>query len=389
MGGDIEAILETGSAAAVEIAASALAERGGTPGKCANCGTSLLGPYCAVCGQERDTHRRSVYALIHDLVVDIASFDSRVLRTARALIFEPGELPASFREGRTRSYVPALRLYFFVSLIFFLVLGATGIAIIQFNVVATPLKIVRDANGNAFTPNPSVEVSVSDDGDAKVVPRLIPIAKERANRPGGVYSFSWKPRFFERIGSGRAQLPAAARAQLARNEMGITIGGGKSKADPKNPEEQAVLAWFKTHVFGGMQRLVADPAAMNGPMTTWIPRILFLLLPLYAILLAVFYWRKRKDFYFVDHLIFSFGVHTFTFVVLMVDLALAQFLDGDIVALFTMAAIGVYIFIAMKRFYRQGWFWTTVKWATVSFIYCFFFLTPALATAIVLSFLDV
>src|SRR5476651_2424907 len=71
---DVEAILEVGSAAAVEIAASALAERGAKTGKCANCSNPLLGAYCAVCGQPTHTARRSVRALLHDFVVDIFNF---------------------------------------------------------------------------------------------------------------------------------------------------------------------------------------------------------------------------------------------------------------------------------------------------------------------------
>ena len=91
---ELEAILETGGAAAVEIAASALAERGGTVGHCANCGHPMIGPYCAVCGQPINTHRRSLGHLLHEFFKDIISFDSRILRTARALLLEPGELPS-------------------------------------------------------------------------------------------------------------------------------------------------------------------------------------------------------------------------------------------------------------------------------------------------------
>ena len=120
---ELEAILETGGAAAVEIAASALAERGGTVGQCANCGHPIIGPYCAICGQPINTHRRSLGHLLHEFFKDIVSFDSRILRTARAITMQPGELPKAFREGRTQAYMPAVRLYLFVSLIFFLMLS--------------------------------------------------------------------------------------------------------------------------------------------------------------------------------------------------------------------------------------------------------------------------
>src|SRR6185312_7910290 len=128
---ELEAILETSAASAVEIAASAMAERGQQVHPCPNCTKPMIGAYCAVCGQERDTHRRSVWGLIRLLVIDVVSFDSRILRTGYALVTKPGELALAFREGRTQRYLPALRLYLFVSLIFFLILGVTNIAIMQ------------------------------------------------------------------------------------------------------------------------------------------------------------------------------------------------------------------------------------------------------------------
>ncbi|MEJ0041719.1 MAG: hypothetical protein WDM81_05695 [Rhizomicrobium sp.] len=104
MTGDVEAILETGAAAAVEAAASALAARGTATGSCANCRKPLLGPYCAVCGQPQVTGRRSVHNLLYAFVKDVVNFDSRILRTARALLFQPGELP----QGVPRGPHPAL-----------------------------------------------------------------------------------------------------------------------------------------------------------------------------------------------------------------------------------------------------------------------------------------
>src|ERR1700730_3367707 len=114
MADDFGAITELGSVAAIELAASALAECGATPGKCKNCGAPVLAAYCAVCGQERETRRHTLWHLFHDLISEIASFDSRILRTLVALLSRPGELPLAFREGRTRRYTPALRLYLFV-----------------------------------------------------------------------------------------------------------------------------------------------------------------------------------------------------------------------------------------------------------------------------------
>jgi hypothetical protein len=383
---DLEAILETGGVAAVEIAASALAERGQQVHPCPNCSKPMIGAYCAVCGQERDTHRRSVWGLLKVLIEDIASFDSRILRTGWALIARPGELATAFREGRTQRYLPALRLYLFVSLIFFLILGVSNIAIMQFIVFATPTKVTW-VNGTPYVPNPAYD---KDDPDTQFMPKMIKISKDKASQHGGPFQYATKVYFFQPIGAYHSTLSREARERLAHPNVEFGVGDKDSK-DSKDSKKKASAAksWIEQHVFGGLQRIAADPAALNGELTTWIPRVLFLLMPLYALWLALFYVRQRKQFYFVDHLIFSLTIHSFGFVLLMVAAGAAQVLSGDAVSIGTALIGGVYGLIATRNFYRQSWFWTVVKFACVSFFYVCFCVLPALGAVIALSFLNV
>ncbi len=372
---DLEAILETGGILTVEAAASALAARGTKTAACANCAKPLLGAYCAVCGQPSKTRRRSIRNLLHDFFVDLVNFDSRVLRTTRALLFQPGELPAAFRENRTQPYVPSIRLYFFVSLIFFLLLSITGIAILQIQVTATPTKVVWDAHGNAFLPNPAYDKDDNDPDVKKYVKPLIPIDKAKAQQPH--FNFSTKAHFFSRIGAYRSQLTQIQRDRLLELPHNIQLGvsdKGKTRA-----------ASFERSIDGTMAKLAADPAALNGPLTTWMPRALFLLLPLYALILALFHIRRRKDFFLVDHLVFSLGVHTFAFVALIAGVVLSQAVAGEWVAWLLFAAMSVYIFAAMKRFYAQGWAMTTLKFIAVSGLYTVFCLFPAMLCVLALS----
>ena len=142
------------------------------------------------------------------------------------------------------------------------------------------------------------------------------------------------------------------------------------------------------HLYGGLERLAADPAALNGPLTTWIPRVLFLLLPLYALLLACFTCVSARDSICVDHLIFSLSVHSFTFIALIVAVGAAQLVSGGLVFWFLLGSIGALcIAVANERFYKQSWFWTAVKFLCVSVIYTVFFLVPALAAVIAYGFL--
>ncbi|MGA9794155.1 MAG: DUF3667 domain-containing protein [Rhizomicrobium sp.] len=382
--GDFEGILETGSVAAAELAASAAMARNHKP--CPNCDAQMTGAYCAQCGQERDTHRRTVWGLIKDYTEDLISFDSRVLRTLRALLFQPGELPLAFREGRTQRYVPAIRLYLFVSLLFFLFLSATGIALMQFSIKMESYKLTHDAQGHVFrTENGKMKpdkglwadakgnVYAVESKDAEKVTGPIAIPEMKAD--GSVNNnISNTPVFFQRIGSVHPNLTPQQRASLA----------SAAKGEQEEIDKQS-NNWFEKGIYGATQKLQNNPAALNGPLMTWIPRILFLLLPLYAIVLFLFYVRKRKSFYFVDHLVFSLSVHTAAFAILIVAAIAAQLIDGLWVGAFVFVSLAVYVLLAMKRFDAQRWPITVVKYLAVGFIYSTFLLAPALAAAIIAS----
>lgn len=350
---ELEAVLETGGAAAAELAASSLAARG----NCANCHTPLTGRFCANCGQPADVHRRSVVSLTHELVKDVVSFDSRILRTAKALVLQPGELASSFREGRTQRYVPPVRLYLFVSLLFFLALSLSNIALFQFVLKSDENKVVVE-HGQTFV--------IDKDGDREKVSASYNDGKKH-------YSFNSRIVFFAREGSLHAELTPDAQKRLFEK---LQEASDKSKS---NKQASAI----ERTIFATMEKLAKDPAALNGALTAWIPRALFLLLPLFAILLAAFYWRQRKSLYFVDHMVFSITIHAFGFVLLLAAAALAQVWQAESVFWITVAVLAAYLFFAMKRFYGQNWFWTSLKFASIGFIYVIFFVLPAFGGVVV------
>jgi Protein of unknown function (DUF3667) len=381
---ELGAIGETAGAVAVEMAVAALLERGGKVGPCTNCASPMMGAYCGVCGQPVETHRRSVFTLLHDFVKDIASFDSRILRTARALLFQPGELSLAFREGRTQRYVPAVRLYLFVTLIFFLTLSFAGIAILQLALMSTSQRFVQDKNHNVFVVKNGIREPVpgfkADDkgnvylGNPALGHKVVSGMKADGQLTETVAT---QPHFFARFGSVKpGHAPAKVLADMDQE---------LKKASAK---KSGFSAWINEHVTRMFKVLATDPAAINGPLTTWIPRALFILLPLFALLLAAFYWRQRHEFFFVDHLVFSLNMHTFGFALLLIAAGLAQILSGGIVATIAGLALAVYLFLAMKRFYRQGWFWTSAKFAAVGSIYAVIVLPAALGGIIAYSLLN-
>jgi hypothetical protein len=369
---DLGSIAELGGAAAIELAASALAARGARTGECHNCGAPVIGAYCAVCGQERDTHRRTVWALVHDFGAEIVSFDSRILRTVVALLLRPGELPLAFREGRTRRYMPAVRLYLFVSVLFFLVLSVAGIALFQIE-----LREIPHAYTVRVLPNRAVSIVADGHEGAPIAPVIGQELKGKGLSPGPHSGMTTRVHFFSRIGEFHQQISPEGWASLDRIKAEVQRSVGK------NPN-----GWMARNAVAMVEKLARDPAALNAHLTAWIPRVFFLLLPIFAVLLEIFYIRQRRNYYFVDHMVFSLSIHSFVFAVLVLAIGAAQILPGGTVAQLLFAAVGVYLFLALKRFYGQGWVITAFKFLVLSFVYVAFVLVPVLTVLFVTGFVE-
>jgi hypothetical protein len=88
----------------------------GTP--CANCGTTLEGPYCHACGQNADTHKRSILHLVWEAIEGMFHLDGRLAATLPALFLRPGALARDYMEGRIVRHVPPFRTFLVALLLF-------------------------------------------------------------------------------------------------------------------------------------------------------------------------------------------------------------------------------------------------------------------------------
>jgi hypothetical protein len=106
--------------------------------------------------------------------------------------------------------------------------------------------------------------------------------------------------------------------------------------------------------------------------------MLILLMPFVALLLELL---NRRRLYF-EHLVFSFHVHAFTFLIGSVLFLLSHLVGHDnyvgTAAGLTLSMALIYLFIAMKRFYNQSYLKTSIKYTIlllsyffISIIFCF------------------
>lgn len=89
-------------------------------GRCLNCSAPLHGPFCSVCGQRAVPPNPSVRELAGDAWHELSGYDGRIMSTIRGLM-RPGFLTREYLEGRRAQYLPPLRVYLIVSVVYFVV----------------------------------------------------------------------------------------------------------------------------------------------------------------------------------------------------------------------------------------------------------------------------
>ena len=92
-------------------------------GRCLNCSAPLHGQFCGDCGQRAVPPDPTVRELAGDAWNELTGYDGRVMATLRGLK-RPGFLTQEYLRGRRRNYLAPVRVYLFVSVIYFLISAA-------------------------------------------------------------------------------------------------------------------------------------------------------------------------------------------------------------------------------------------------------------------------
>jgi hypothetical protein len=117
-----------------------------------------------------------------------------------------------------------------------------------------------------------------------------------------------------------------------------------------------------------VHRLATDPNAYKNAVFEAAPKALFALLPVFALILTLFYRGRR----FAEHLYFAFHVHAFAFAALSISDAV-KFTGlstmASIAGLIAMIWVPVYWHLAFRRVYGGSFVTTLLKETGVGFLY--------------------
>jgi len=361
---------------------------------CENCGQPLYGEHCYACGQWTKGLVRHFSSILGDFFDTILNIDSRVLRTVWPLFTKPGYLTLEYLAGRRVRYVTPMRLYLFLSIIAFFAMqmsvdidedGDSGSGII---------KVDDDSGANTIgraTTPAQVRKALAD------AERELDAARKAAAGTPGVAGIDIARKAVQ--DSAKEQLDYLAAVEAAK-ASGKPLPETPSSSDrnfnfpvngkPWDPKTNPVdFAWIPDAVNASLNRRMAHARdvlkASNSekPVVDALfrvsPQVLFVLMPLFALMLKLAYLFKRRMY--MEHLLVALHSHSFISLALILVMVIVG-LQGWLVPTpgffngllgwamgLTIAWMPLYLLLMQKRVYGQGWLMTLVKYAVLGFSY--------------------
>ena len=358
-----------------------------TPPACRNCGTPLLGEHCYACGQPVRGLVRPLGNLFGDLLDSVFNVDTRILRTIPPLFAKPGFLTTEYFAGRQVRYVTPVRLFFFLAIItFFVAQFATDIG-------PDAVRVGTGERSSDLIGGATTVAAVEKERDA----RLASMAEAKQGMVGtpaaaGIPGIEAGEQEVRDTAAERIKQLQAAQAKglppppPMQDNLDFDYNGKPWDAST-NPVDftllpQFVDRWLNAQMAradGNIERLKQDRSTFKDAVLSAIPTTLFVLVPIFALMLKLAYAFKRR--LYMEHLVVALHSHAFLCLALLLVLlvyALGQWLapDGNVLPYvfgwsegLLIAWMPVYLLVMQKRVYAQGWPMTLLKYCVLGTCY--------------------
>lgn len=351
---------------------------------CLNCNAELHGRFCHLCGQENREPKESVWGLITHFFNDITHFDGKFFSTLKYLATKPGFLSAEYIKGRRADYLNPIRMYIFTSALFFIIffsvagidnIGPSGKYTDKDSTDIDSAIVVADTRRAALR---FAETKADSLAILNVLSRLEDSLQAKDARLAKAKGDTAAVKSGNEINANGD----TTKVKRKRKNKGWNINMTKSEyTDEKQydsvqntlPSEQRDN-WFE-RLMNRRQIVLKKKYGDDGTvlMKAWLnsfihqfPKLLFVSLPIFALMLRLLYIR-RKQFYYVDHGIFSIHIYIFDFILLLVSMGLSWLSNISGWSVFDWLQLPLWLYLlyyhykAMRNFYRQGTGKTLVK----------------------------
>ena len=303
--------------------------------RCRNCGATLRGEYCHHCGQREGRGDLHFADAAGEVLGDLFTWDSRFWRTLFPLVFRPGFLTAEFIAGRRARYVPPFRLYIIISFVLFLVLSLLARDFVDVDVGSEDTPLVT-SSGEPLDPNQRAEAEAAIAEAQQQLDELgIPVTIRQQPPWGGSDQVSGD------LDPAPAGDDSADRMAMEADDVDIGL------ADADSP---VWLQELDRRIENNARRLRDDPGQFVELMLDYLPQMMFLMLPVFALLLQFCY--LLSSFHYLQHLVFGLHYHSFVYLLYLMGEAAERL--GNAIGGWLLLALVIYLPLGLRRAYGSG-----------------------------------
>jgi Protein of unknown function (DUF3667) len=325
---------------------------------CLNCGASVDGQFCPNCGQKNVPVRESFGHLIGHFFQDLTHYDSKFFLTIRNLLVRPGFLTREYLAGKRASYLHPVRLYIFVSFLYFLLLLSFQHS--GRRVEEQMAGMVSQSTRQQITDSMRSWLNAHRYMDSKGV--------IKDSIAGSLFSIA-------RASPNSNKLPLDYVIVGGFTYKHLLVFDSAQKALPPDKREKGLKPWLYKRWMATINRYGNGITPLLEEKTQhFVPKMMFLLLPLFALLLKLLY--RINKYYYVDHAIFSLHFHSAVFIIFLVFTIMGLVISSlsNYFGLIQLFVALVYLVVAIHKFYRQSLLISILKAATLAIIYSIFIL---------------
>jgi len=320
--------------------------------ECLNCLMPLRGDenFCPNCGQKNDVRKLRVSHFFSEFLAGFISYDSTLWRTLKPIMLSPGKVSLEYIKGKRKSYVNPFRFYFSVSIIYFLVIGLSA----QWDEVNS---FGDEKKTKGFSINESLTVEQEKEMQAALN------EVDSVVRQQGIAVLDSVPL------ATRSKLVVGKNIERAmhmfKKSDTISADAAMRELNVKPTFLNRVL-FYKLKEYSG-RNMEANAKAFLNSLVSKISIALFFLLPIFTLFVWFMYLRKRLSY--MEHLVFVFNTQTVLFLLLLIFFFVDLVMGTENQWWLTFCLFSLYLFLALRGFYRQGFFKTIVKYFVLNSVY--------------------
>ncbi len=339
---------------------------------CLNCGAALHGRFCHYCGQENIEPKDSFWHLVTHFVYDIIHFDGKFFSTLKYLLFRPGFLSHEHLRGRRADYLHPIRMYVFTSAFFFLIFFSFYQKEKEIDIqekkdtaaeVMSKLETQKTRLEKTITNTNTLVSANKIREEIKQTTADIAMLKKDSTLVDSVKSLPVNEGSFMLIPFNDKMRNVQLSSVKAYDSLQATLPKKERDGFFVRAVERQTIHLKEKYKGNSKESL----KAIANKFIHLFPQMLFVSLPLFALLLQAMYMRRRQIFY-VNHIIYSIHLYCAIFIIILSGLWLHSIVtaithtENDWISkVFTLAGF-FYLYKSMRNFYEQRRVKTILKY---------------------------